>query len=1061
MPQFIEVRVLGPFRVRAANGEVVDPRAWRTAKTRDLVQLLAVAGKPVPADRLVDVLWPGAEPARGRGSLRTAASQVRHVLGEGCLVRRGDALDLAGVWVDAASFASRAATARHRLATGDTSGGLAAAWEAVLLYSGDLCEDAAYADWVVDDRDRLRRLLRQLLLDAGRAALTVGWLRDAVELGHQALDADPYAERAYRLLMRAYAGLGENGQALRTYDRCRRTLAEHLGADPDDKTQALHLHLLRPKEPQAATVPYVARDPMLTQVRAIMRGVLEERRARAVIITGPPGIGRSRFLEEAAASWSQRVVVVPRRPDDEDQPGGLVRDVAQALGGDDGEGVPAAAALRDLLADEPLLLVLDDVQWADADSLAVLGRLLQDAARPLLLLASASGELDPACPPQIPVSTSIQLPPLAREEVAELLSRVLQGAPSRSLVDELAASSHGRPADLLDEVRGLLGSGRLLSTSDGMVRVPRPAAAGRPPAVGPLLAAARERVGPTGSAVLDLLAVLDRSTTVVDLSRISGMDGPDAQVVLDQLCDLQLVVRRPVGYALADPLVREAAYRWLRPSAARDLHRQVAERAYLPAAVRVEHWLRGGEPALACAAAMEAADEAFALGDDAQLRAHLRTVRAFAEEHATDVEDKVLLCERLAEVSLRLGRRWEAHALVDQALALAGTGAPGALPRLRRLLGRCAPTVDALQHYAAAAGGLSPSEERHVSCLAAAAATAQEPRRAVDMLLRTMLAADEAGDVRSQVEARILLARAGGQRRDFSLAERSAKEAMLLAQRVGDDAMFVRATLALVQTPVFLGDGLRQLDLLRRIRDLSVAASAATDAEDLALTWCLVLHDLGSPDFETTWQQVSVSAGARRQGRLRDLLEVHFCLERGQPRRARRLLDRLPQTLGALVADDAAQVLRARLLMHEDDLDGAALALRSVLGDRPSGPSLLAPEAGARLATILAMTDPVAARRHLDDARARTVQRAFPREQLLILRANAELLFAAGRPAGAATVALATALTAHRAGLVVYEAEARARRATLLDAARAQVRSRPAVIPLPDEPCEPAARRRA
>lgn len=1064
MPQLIEVRVLGPFRVRTIDGEVVDPRAWRTAKTRDLVRLLAVAGKPVSTERVVDVLWPGAEPARGRGSLRTAASQIRHVLGEDCLVRHGDALELAGVWVDAAAFASRAATARHRLSAGDASGGLAAAWEAVLLYSGDLCEDESYADWVNDDRDRLRRLLRQLLLDAGRAALTAGWFRDAVELGHQALDVDPCAEPAYRVLMRAYVGLGETSQALRTYDHCRHALAEQLGADPDDKTQALHLQLLRPQEPQVPAAPFVARWPMLARVRGLMAGVVEERRPQAVVVTGPAGIGRSRFLQEAAACWSQRVVVLASRPDGVEQPGKLARDLALALGAGRGGEVRTADDLLGLVAGGPLLLVLDDVQWADAESIVSLGRLLQAASQPLLLLAGAPTELAPDHPLRTPACTTIVLPPLAREEVAELLSRVLQGAPSRSLVEELAASSHGRPADLLDAVRDLLGSGQLLSTSDGMVRVPRPTSGSRPPTVAPLLAAARERVGPDGAGVLDLLAVLDRPTTVGELSRISDLDRPGAQLALDQLCDLHLVTLRPAGYAMADPLVREAAYRWLRSSTARDLHRRVAEGAYLPAAVRVEHWLSGGEPALACAAALEAADEALAAGDDVQLRAHLRTVRAFAEDHATDVEDKVLLCERLAEVALRLGRRWEAQELVERAVVLARTGAPGALPRLRRMLGRCAPTVDeALRLYAtAAAEGLSPIEQRQVSCLAAAAVTAQEPRRAADMLLRTILAADDAGDIGSQIEARVLLARAAGQRRDFSVAERSAKEAMLLAQGMGDDAMFVRAALALVQTPVFLGDGLRQVELLRRIRDMSATVSAAAEAGDLALTWCVVLHDLGSPEFASTWRQTSAPSSATGHARMRDLLEVHFCLERDQPRRARRLLDELPQPLGALVADDAAHILRARLLMVEHDLDGAAHALRSVLGHRPTGPSLLAPEAGARLAALLATTDPSAAREHLEAARARTGEHMFPREEVLILRANAELLAATGHAAGAATATLAAALTAHRAGLVLHEAEAQARRAALLvQAADAPTRPRPAVMRLPSRPAEPAERRPA
>lgn len=1046
MPQLIEVRVLGPFRVRTAAGDVVDARAWRTVKTRDLVRLLAVTGRPVPVERLVDVLWPGADPAHGRGSLRTAASQIRQILGEDVLVRRDDALGLAGVWVDASAFAARASTARHRLSTGDTGGGLAAAWEAVLLYNGDLCEDQAYADWVDVERVRLRRLLRHLLLDAGQAALAAGWLRDAVELAHLALDVDPCAERAHRVLMRAYAGLGETGQALRIYDDCRRVLAEQLGADPDERTRALHLHLLSPQEVQVPPVPLVARGPALTRVSAAMAEVLDERRPGAVVVTGPSGIGRSRFLREAIASWPRRIVELPSQSRTAGQPGALVRDLALALADGPPPAHPTVQDLRDLLGGEPVLLVLDDLQRVAPDDLAGLGALLQTSGQPLLLLAAAPSEPASDSPLRTAGCATVALPPLAREEVAELLRHVLRGAPSRSLVEELAASSRGVPGELLEAARDLLSSGRLLSTPDGMVRVPRPPSCGRPPAVGPLLAAGRERSGPSGADVIDLLAVLDRPTTVAELSRVSAIEAPVVQLALDQLCDLQLVSRRPAGYALADPLVREAAYRWLRSSAARDLHRRVAERAYLPAAVRVEHWLNAGEPALACAAALEAADEALAAGDDVQLRAHLRTVRAFAQEHAADAADQILLCERLAEVALRLGRRSEAQHLVAQAVELARAGAPGALPRLRRLLGRCAPTVDAaLRQYTAALAtdDLSPADQRQLSCLAAAAVTASEPRRAADMLRLTIVAADDDGDLPSQIEARVLLARAAAHRRDFCLAERVAKQAMVLAQGIRDDAGFVRAALALVQAPVVLGDGLRQSDLLRRIVDMG--AGSAVDTGGLTLTWCLALHDLASPHFEQAWRQATASATASGHRRLHDLLEIHFHLERDEPRRARRLLDRLETPLGAVVADDAAQILRARLLVLEHDPEGAAAALGSVLADRPSGPSLLAPEAGARLASLLAPIDLVAAQQHLDRARALTCQHAFPREQVLMLRAGAELLSAAGQPAGAATVALAAAMTAERAGLVLHAAEARTRRAALLAVASRHAHA-PAVI---------------
>lgn len=410
---------------------------------------------------------------------------------------------------------------------------------------------------------------------------------------------------------------------------------------------------------------------------------------------------------------------------------------------------------------------------------------------------------------------------------------------------------------------------------------------------------------------------------------------------------------------------------------------------------------------------------------------------------------------------MRLGRRWEAQELLEEALALARAGAPEALPRLRRGLGRRAWAVDgALRLYASTAEvGLSQSEQRQVSCLVAAAETTRDPQRAVTLLGETILAADDAGDIPSQIDARVLLARVAGSRRDFDLAERSAKEAMVLAQGAQDGTLFLRSALTLVQTPSFLGDGLRQLELLSRLRDLSGRTIGTAASHGLDLTWCVVLHDLGHADFPQTWSRTAAASGLR-QGRLCQLLDVHFSLERDQPRRARRLLDALPTPLGAVVADDAARILRARLLVLDRDHEGAAVLLREVLADPSAGPRLLGPEAAARLAALLAPTDPVAAGQYLEQAAALAGSRIFPRERLLMLRASAELQAATGRPKGAATLALAAAMTAHRAGLVLHEADARSRRDSLLTPAGEQGRSSLQVVTSPRHQAEPSPRPR-
>ena len=60
---------------------------------------------------------------------------------------------------------------------------------------------------------------------------------------HAAAD-EPFRETGYQLLMKAHTATGNRGEALLTYERCRRILAEELGADPSAETRALHRELL-------------------------------------------------------------------------------------------------------------------------------------------------------------------------------------------------------------------------------------------------------------------------------------------------------------------------------------------------------------------------------------------------------------------------------------------------------------------------------------------------------------------------------------------------------------------------------------------------------------------------------------------------------------------------------------------------------------------------------------------------------------------------------------------------------------------------------------------------
>lgn len=250
IPGLIKIRVLGPLHVIRRDGSVVAPDEWRTGKTRDLLRLLALAdGRPVRASLLLETLWPRVIDERRRNSLRTATSQIRHTMQTDCVHRQADGLALQDAWVDAVQFRRDAREVHEAVREGLHERVVELALRAESVYRADFQAYDDDAPWAVGERLALRRARQEMLCDAAASALTLGRARESLALASSAVDLDRTSETAHRALMRAHAGLGDVGSALRAFESYRARLAEELGADPSPETRELHLQLLRKLEP--------------------------------------------------------------------------------------------------------------------------------------------------------------------------------------------------------------------------------------------------------------------------------------------------------------------------------------------------------------------------------------------------------------------------------------------------------------------------------------------------------------------------------------------------------------------------------------------------------------------------------------------------------------------------------------------------------------------------------------------------------------------------------------------------------------------------------------------
>lgn len=242
----LEIRLLGPMEVVRRDGTVVDGGEWKTGKTTDLLRLLALGdGGAVRVPQLLSRLWPAAAETQARGSLRTAASQLRRALREDCIVRYPGSMQLVGAWVDAVEVRDLLVAWSGDVQAGRTELVVSRARAIERIYRGDFHAYDDHSAWAVAEREVLAQGRLELLADAAEACLRAGAYREALLYANAVLSLDPVAEVALRAKMRAHAELGEPAKALQAFEAYRLRLADDLGSDPTRQTRQLHREIVR------------------------------------------------------------------------------------------------------------------------------------------------------------------------------------------------------------------------------------------------------------------------------------------------------------------------------------------------------------------------------------------------------------------------------------------------------------------------------------------------------------------------------------------------------------------------------------------------------------------------------------------------------------------------------------------------------------------------------------------------------------------------------------------------------------------------------------------------
>ncbi len=183
-----------------------------------MLRLLALGrGHRVSVDRIAEVLWVDAPPARPGDQVAVLVSRLRRVLGSDRLPRTDAGYSLAVDWFDVDELGARVNEAADHLAAGRLAAATTVSRAALALLRGDFLADEPDPWWPGQSGAAVARLVARSGMVGAEVALDSGDPLGAADRAGAALDHDPFDEAALRLLMRAHAAAGRPASALAAY----------------------------------------------------------------------------------------------------------------------------------------------------------------------------------------------------------------------------------------------------------------------------------------------------------------------------------------------------------------------------------------------------------------------------------------------------------------------------------------------------------------------------------------------------------------------------------------------------------------------------------------------------------------------------------------------------------------------------------------------------------------------------------------------------------------------------------------------------------------------------
>ncbi|MET1072054.1 MAG: BTAD domain-containing putative transcriptional regulator [Umezawaea sp.] len=627
----LRVQLLGAVRAWRGDAEL----ALGSARQRALFTVLAMrANQVVSREELVDAIWGESPPGAVDSSLYTYVSRLRRALepvrskwtGGQMLVSAGSgySLRLEPGLLDVREFDRLREAAQQCWDRRDAAGARTALDAALALWRGEALTgiDGPFAAL---HRGRLAELHLDVLERRAEIMLESGDLTAAVDELFDLSTAYPLRETPRALLMQALHRSGRPNEALEVFRETREVLVDQLGIEPGAKLRKVHDEISAARErtggqddvaPRSPIPSYpevfVGREPEL----AALRGALVELmngKGTAVWVEGEPGIGKSGLIATGLADAVDRGCEVLWQAGDEMGRRFPLSLVLACLGIDSlspdprragfAAGLPGHSTepafpwqqedpvlvavdrliglvdrvvgfVDELCEDGPVVLVLEDLQWADDASLLVWHRLAKATRHlPLLLVGSCRPhprrtELDPL---RTVVSMGggelLRLDPLAEDAATELVRRLLG----------TTDCAGGNPR-YLEEIVEALVRDDAVAVFDGIAEIAHDRSRyPSQPTVNTVVTRRLDHLDDTTRDALRWAALLGVEFDLSDLATVMGRQASELLPAVEEASNAGVIGESGQRFAFRHGLVRRALYEAIPTTVRVALHRQSAE----------------------------------------------------------------------------------------------------------------------------------------------------------------------------------------------------------------------------------------------------------------------------------------------------------------------------------------------------------------------------------------------------------------------------------------------------------------------------------------------------